>query len=204
MLDMEVTVKFHPSNFNRYRLLAAATVAALVTATSVFGSGVMAGGRPDGGQEEASSEVLPQAVLSIACGSVLNSEVKTDDAPALVAPGAAYVSIPNANASVTIPANQSDCVKATYTVEAAALGPDAADFCYVRALLNGVAMDPRGGDQVLASEDPTAEAAGYVWIARRTAGAVNTLFTVVIQWRGEDADTSCWRDDSTLVVERLN
>ena len=200
MLDKEVTVKFNPSKFNRYRLLAAATVAALVTATSVFGSGVMAGGRPDGGQEEASSE----AVFTFACGTVLNSENKTDDLPALVVPGAAYVSIPNANASVTIPANQSDCVKATYTVEAAALGPDAADFCYVRALLNGVAMDPRGGDQVLASEDPTAEAAGYVWIARRTAGLVNTVFTVVIQWRGEDGDTSCWRDDSTLVVERLN
>jgi hypothetical protein len=188
------------SHFSHYKLLVAA-VAALVTTTSVFGSGVWADGRPDGGTEEADSETI----VTTSCGAVLNSVVKTDNASALVAPGAAFVGIPGAFASVTIPAGQTDCIKALYTVEAAALGPDAADFCYVRALVNGVEMNPLGGSaQVLASEDSTAEAAGYEWILRRTAGGANTVFTVVIQWRGEDGDTSCWRDDSTLDVQRLN
>jgi hypothetical protein len=187
------------SHFSHYKLLVAA-VAALVTTTSVFGSGVWADGRPDGGTEEAASET----VVTTTCGAVLNSVVKTDNAPQQIAPGAGFVNIANASASVVIPANQSDCVKALYTVEAAALGPDAADFCYVRALVNGVAMNPVDSFRVLASEDSTAEAATYEWILRRTAGAAATVFTVVIQWRGEDGDTSCWRDDSTLDVQRLN
>lgn len=175
-------------------------MAALVTSTSVFGSGVLADGRPDGGTEEAGSEL----VVTTTCGAELNSVVKTDDGFTSVNPGAAFVNIPNANAAVVVPASQSDCIKATYTTEAAASGPDSADFCYVRALVNGVAMNPTSGDRVLISEDGSAQAAGYEWIRRVTAGSANTAFNVVIQWRGEDADTTCWRDDSTLVVERLN
>lgn len=188
------------SRFGHYKLLVASTMAALLTATSVIGSGVWADGRADGGTEEGDSEI----VVTTTCGGVLNSVVKTDNGATQVIPGAAFVNIPNASAAVTIPANTSDCIKVTYSTEAAAFGPDAADFCYVRALVNGVVMHPQDSFQVLNSEDTSAEAATYVWIMRRSAGFFNTPQNVVIQWRGEDGDTTCFRDDSTLVVERLN
>jgi len=188
------------SHFGHYKLLVAATVAALVTATSVFGSGVLAEGGPDGTiQEEGDAELVVQTN----CGSVLNSVVKTDNFGASVNLFAGFVNIPNAFATVVIPAFQTDCIKAVYTVEAAASGVGT-NFCYVRALVNGIAMNPVSNDRVLASEDTTAEAATYEWIARRTAGFANTAFTVQMQWAGTAGGSTCWRDDSTLDVERLN
>ena len=79
----------------------------------------------------------------------------------------AFQQLPGADTQVVVPDGQTRCVKVLLTAETACEITDAADFCYVRALVDGVPMDPNGaGFQTMVSEDGTAESGAYEWIKR--------------------------------------
>ena len=104
-------------------------------------------------------------------------------------------SCPAPSTQVVVPDGQSRCIKVRFTAESACEGPGAADFCYVRALIDGVPMDPNGGGfQALDSEDGTASAHAYEWVKRVGEGP----HTVRIERRVGNAATMFWADDWTF------
>ena len=134
----------------------------------------------------------------IGCGPAVNSVVRTENAPS-VTNSVAFVDVPNAIQGFTVPAGVTRCVKVVFTGEAACRGPAAVtDFCFIRALLDGVEMLPQGGGfQVFLSEDPTANAHAYEWVRR--VGGGNHI--VRIQRRVGNAGTFFDLDDWTFDLQ---
>jgi hypothetical protein len=114
----------------------------------------------------------------------------------------AFVLVPGAATGFTVPAGVTRCVKVLFTGKAACRGPTAViDFCYIRALLDGVEMLPQGaGLQTFLSEDATENAHAYLWVAR--VGPGNHV--VQIQRRVGNAATSFLLDDWTFDVSLFN
>ena len=139
--------------------------------------------------------------INIGCGSNISSFVRTENAPTVIN-SVAFVNIPNAVFGFNVPAGASRCVKVVFTGEAACRGPAAiGDFCYIRALDNGVEMFPQGAAfQSFLSEDATENGHAYEWVSRFRAG--NHL--IVIQRRVGNAATSFLLDDWTFDVQINN
>jgi len=132
------------------------------------------------------------------CGPLISNIVRTENA-ASVTSSVAFVPLPGAVLGITVPAGQSRCIKVLFTGEAACRGPGAvADFCLIRALDNGVELNPQGGGaQVLLSEDATENGHAYEWVRRVGAGN----HTILIQRRVGNAATGFLLDDWTFDVE---
>ena len=76
-------------------------------------------------------------------------------------------------------------------------GEGAPDFCYVRALVDGVPMDPNGaGFEAMDSEDGTASAHAYEWVKRVGEGP----HTVRIEQRVGNGATTFWVDEMTFDI----
>jgi hypothetical protein len=132
------------------------------------------------------------------CGPSQTSTVRTQNAPTTTR-ATAWATLPGASTQVNVPMGQTRCVKVLFTGETACT-PNAGvpDFCYIRALADGVEMDPQGGGfQVLDSEDPGAGARAYEWVGRLGPG--NHVIT--IEWRVFNPATIYWLDDWTFDVE---
>lgn len=140
-------------------------------------------------------------LITTVCGPVLTNIVRTENAASVIS-SVAFVNLPGAVAGYTVPAGASRCIKVLFTGEAACRGPAAVgDFCFVRALDNGVEIPPQGGGaQVFLSEDPTENAHAYEWVARFGPGN----HTVVIQRRVGNAATGFLLDDWTFDLEVHN
>jgi hypothetical protein len=135
-------------------------------------------------------------VITTTCGPNQTSIVKTDAAPTTTST-TGFSLLPGAQTPIVVPAGQSRCVKALFTAESACQGPPAADFCYVRATIDNVPMDPNGaGFQALDSEDGSASAHAYEWVKRVGPGP----HTVRIERRVGNAATTFWTDDWTFDV----
>jgi hypothetical protein len=140
----------------------------------------------------------PQApgpnVMTTACGPNQTSIVKTDASPT-TENAVAFQQMPGAVTQFGVPDGQSRCVKVLLTAETACQSQLAADFCYVRAVIDGAPMDPNGaGFQAMDSEDGTASAHAYEWVKRVGEG----VHTVRIERRVGNAATTFWTDDWTL------
>ena len=105
--------------------------------------------------------------------------------------------LPGAATQVVVPDGQSRCIKVLLTAETACGITNAPDLCYVRALVDGVPMDPNGaGFQAMDSEDSTASAHAYEWIKRVGEGA----HIIRIEQRVRNAATTFYKDDWTFDV----
>jgi len=132
------------------------------------------------------------------CGPLISNIVRTENA-ASVTNSVAFVLLPGAVIGINVPAGQTRCIKVLFTGEAACRGPAAVtDYCLVRALDNGVELNPQGGGaQVFLSEDATENGHAYEWVRRIGAGNHNIL----IQRRVNNAATGFLLDDWTFDVE---
>lgn len=132
------------------------------------------------------------------CGPNLSSTVITQNSPSTTTV-VGWQLLPGAVMGFNVPAGvASRCVKVLLTAETACGQSNAADFCYVRALIDGVPMDPDGANfQAMDSEVQTASAHAYEWVKRVPAGA----HTIQIQWRVLNANTSFYADDWTMDIQ---
>ena len=105
--------------------------------------------------------------VSTSCGPLISNIVRTENAASVIN-AVAFVNLPGAVAGFVVPAGQTRCIKVLFTGEAACRGPAAmSDFCYIRALDNGVELPPQGANfQAFLSEDPTENAHAYEWVTR--------------------------------------
>jgi hypothetical protein len=169
------------------RLIALAAAGAFAASASVAGAQVVLGS--DGGPHDDAQPV----VITHNCGVVQQSIVKTQNHTVTSnVPG--YNPVPGMQWNFNVAGGQSRCLKLLFTAESACTGYVGDDFCYVRALVDGVPMDPDGANfQALDSEDATASAHAYEWI--KHVGAGNHLIT--IERRVGNAATSFDLDDYT-------
>jgi hypothetical protein len=140
-------------------------------------------------------------LITTACGPLVTNIVRTENAASVIN-AVAFVNLPGAIAGYTVPAGTSRCIKVLFTGEAACRGPAAvSDFCFIRALDNGVEISPQGAsNQVFLSEDATANAHAYEWVGRFGPGN----HTVVIQRRVGNLGTGFLLDDWTFDLEIHN
>jgi hypothetical protein len=145
---------------------------------------------PDGGPPQPPGP----NVITTACGPNQTSIVKTDASPTATS-SVAFQQMPGAVTQFAVPDGQSRCVKVLLTAETACQSELAADFCYVRALIDGIPMDPNGaGFQALDSEDGTASAHAYEWVKRVGEGQ----HIVRIERRVGNNATTFWTDEWTF------
>jgi len=139
--------------------------------------------------------------INVACGPQISSFVRTENAPSAIN-SVAFVTVANAIFGITVPAGQTRCVKVVFTAKTACRGPAAiGDFCYIRALDNGVEFFPQGGGfRTFLSEDATENAHAYEWVRRVGPGN----HTILIQRRVGNAATSFLLDDWTFDVQTHN
>ena len=175
---------------------------ALAAAGIVLGGGAVAGAQvglldSDGGPHVDN----PPNVVSYDCGAVVDNQVKTQNQPVETSvPAIPGVAIPGAQFQITVPPEQQRCLKLLFTAESSCTGYAGDDFCYVRALVDGVPMDPDGQNfQALDSEDDTASAHAYEWIKRVGDGP----HLVTIERRVGNAMTDFRLDDYTSDLELL-
>jgi hypothetical protein len=181
-LNKEATVHLHHT---RYFLSSNSFVASLILAAAVL-------------VPTSAAQADNRVPIDTRCGLAINSVVRTENALSTTN-SVAFVDVPNAVLVFGVPAGASRCVKVVFTGEAACRGPAAVtDFCFIRALLDGVEMLPQGGGfQVFLSEDPTANAHAYEWVRR--VGGGNHI--VRIQRRVGNAGTFFDLDDWTFDLQ---
>ena len=138
------------------------------------------------GQQPASQETN----VSVSCGAQTGNLVRTENA-SLTFSNTGFATLPGSGVSVNVPTGATRCVKVLFTAEAGAT-----NFCYVRAVDNGIPLNPDGGSfQALVSHDTTANAHSFLWVRRIGPGA----HTISIQRRVNAG--SCGIDDWTVDVE---
>jgi hypothetical protein len=173
---------------------------ALAAAGLVLGGASVAGAQAgfwdsDGGPPVAA----PPNVVGYDCGQTVRSLVKTQNQPSHSnLPN--YNGIPGAQFQIDVPEGQQRCLKLLFTAESSCDGFAGDDFCYVRALVDNVPMDPDGQNfQALDSEDDTASAHAYEWIKKVGPGP----HTVTIERRVGNPATDFRLDDYTSDLQIL-
>jgi len=170
-----------------FAVMAAAAIASASLAMAQSAS------QPDGSTDDADAAAL----ITTACGSQFFSTVRTENAVRTTT-STAFVTLPGAATIVNVPSGATRCIKVVFTAETACRQTPVSDVCYVRALDNGVAMQPQGGNvQAIDSEHGTPSGHGFEWVRRVGAGA----HTIVIQWRVGNAATIFTIDDWTFDVQ---
>ena len=183
----------HPRTTRRKLLVGLGGAAATLAATAALAVAQVVPNPPDGSPP---APLPPSNVITTACWPNQTSIVKTETSPSITN-AVNWVPLPGAATQVVVPDGQSRCIKVLLTAETACEETNAPDFCYVRALVDGVPMDPNGaGFQAIDSEDGTASAHAYEWIKRVGEGP----HIVRIERRVGNAATAFWADDWTFDV----
>ncbi len=182
-----------PRTTRRKALLGLGGAAATLAVTAGLAFAQVLPNPPDGSPPGA---LPPSNLTTTTCGPNQTSIVKTESSPSITN-SVNWVPLPGAATQVAVPDGQSRCIKVLLTAETACEVTNAPDFCYVRALVDGVPMDPNGaGFQAMDSEDGTASAHAYEWIKRVGEGA----HIVRIERHVGNAATGFWTDDWTFDV----
>jgi hypothetical protein len=178
----------------RRALIIGLGIVAAVVATASLAVAAGGGGAPDG---SSSAAPAPQVLASTSCGPRVQSIVRTENAPSTTS-STAFVTVPGAVVTVSVPAGATRCIKVLFTAETACRVTTSADFCYVRALDNGVEMNPQGASfQAIDSEKATARGHAFEWVRRVAAGS----HTISLQRRVNAAPTVFTIDDWTFDVQ---
>jgi hypothetical protein len=173
--------------------LAIAIVALLGVSTSV--AVAQSGRNPDG--STASEASGSEAAVRSSCGQVIQSIVVTENAVSTTS-STSFVNVPGAGLTVAVPSGATRCIKVLFTAESACSVTSGGDYCYVRALDNGVEMNPQGASfQAIASEASTARGHAFEWVRRVPAGN----HAIVLQRRVAAAATVFTIDDWTFDVQ---
>lgn len=136
------------------------------------------------------AQAAQRAGTNVSCGAPTGNLVRTENA-GITFSNTSFAALSGSAVSVTVPAGQSRCVKVQFTAEAGAT-----NFCYVRAVDNGIPIAPDGGSfQALVSRDSSANGHAFLWAKRIGAG----LHTILIQRRVDTG--SCGIDDWAVDVE---
>jgi hypothetical protein len=131
-----------------------------------------------------------RANISVSCGAETASLTRTENT-GLTFSNTGFLALPGSGVTVNVPAGATRCVKVLFTAEAGA-----SNFCYVRAVDNGIPMFPDGGSfQALVSHDGTANGHAFLWVRRLGSGS----HTISIQRRVNAG--SCGIDDWSMDVE---
>ena len=157
------------------------TFTALISAAS-------AQGISDG--STAAQAAAQKANINVFCGAQTANLIRTENA-SLTFSNTSFLALPGAAVSVSVPAGTTRCIKVLFTAEAGAT-----NFCYVRAVDNGIPMFPDGGSlQALVSHDGSANGHAFLWVRRVSAGS----HVISIQRRVNAG--SCGIDDWSMDVE---
>jgi hypothetical protein len=142
------------------------------------------------GSPSAPVAAAQQANINVACGAQTSNLIRTESS-SLTFSNTSFSTLPGSSVRVTVPSGQSRCLKVLFTAEAAAT-----NFCYVRAVANGLPLFPNGeGFQSLVSADSTANGHAFQWVRRLSSGT----YTVAIQRRVSSG--RCNIDDWTVDVQ---
>ncbi len=180
--------------FIRKRLIALTAAGLMLGGASV--AGAQAGFLDTDGGPKVDN---PPNVQSYACGAQERDLVKTQN-QAVHTSNPNYTPVPGAQFQFSVPAQQTRCIKLLHTAESSCTGYAGDDFCYVRALVDGVPMDPDGTNfQALDSEDATAGAHAYEWIKHVGPGVHN----VTVERRVGNPNTDFRLDDYTSDLQIL-
>jgi hypothetical protein len=159
---------------------------------------------------------LPQQVWSeggggYACGPLLNSFIKPSDGNSFAGPiGTTWKNIGGVEVNLPVTAASEDCFLVTLSGNAGAFGPDEFDQCYIRAIAGQATMFPRSErtlaieaeDSVPPSTGPLLWSIAFQWNYRFTPSTPSV--PIRLQWRAEDADTTCWLVSWLLTVQRFD
>ena len=179
-----------PRTTRRKLTIGIAGAAATLAATAGIALAQAIPNPPDGGPPQAPGP----NVQTVTCGPNQSSIVKTDASPTTTKE-VEFDQWQGLVTQIAVPDGQSRCVKVLLTAETACQGAPVNDFCYVRALIDGVPMDPNGaGYQAMDSEDGTASAHAYEWVKRVGDGP----HIVRIERRVGNAATTFWGDEVTF------
>jgi hypothetical protein len=173
--------------------------AATFVFAAVLSVGVASAASPDGSSAAPQAQMAaPQTLVVSNCGAQIFSQVATQNA-AVFTSSTSFVTIKTF--SFGVPAGAARCIKVLFTAEAACAGSSITDFCYVRAVINGVEMFPQGqGFQALQSEDGSAAGHAYEWFHRVGPGT----YTVAVQLRVGNGVSSFFIDDWTADFQLTN
>src|SRR5205085_9103085 len=108
-------------------LAAIAAAGALVTASAMLSSSASAD------------------LVSYKCGAPIRSIVKTEDNGKFATNSTAYVAVPGASATITVPTGETRCVKVRFSATVTCSETAANDWCSIRSVEpGGVILDPSG------------------------------------------------------------
>ncbi len=145
------------------------------------------------------SAQVPNPIL-LKCGGVLETNIATQSYPRDYT-STSYVKVQELGFFRPIGV-ASDCVTVTFSAEAACKGTAPGDRCYIRALHNGVPMNPKSkGARLFVSESETPSAHSLQWVSRGLFEG-NNIFTIEV--KVGRAGTSFYVDDWTMLVELLS
>jgi hypothetical protein len=146
---------------------------------------------PEAGGDEASSELN----LTRWCGLERRLLVRAWETGGSTNNAAAFVTVPPMNLGLgTVAASTSACIIVHYSAEI----QTGNNFCYFRALYNGVEMSPQGGGfRSGASLDNSTETHTLMWVHVPPATGAGV---VTIQYRSSVAGQFCTVDDQFLSI----
>ena len=176
------------------KMMGAGLVALGIAALSASAAAAADGWVRAGGESATQAQ---RAIGSAVCRTVLISILRSDNVGASNT-STAFGTIPNATAAVST--SGARCIKVLFTSETVCRATTAADFCYLRALVNGVPMNPNDSVRAIDSESSTARGHAYEWFLQVDSTAAVT-YTVAIQGRVGSSATTFIVDDWTLAME---
>lgn len=138
-------------------------------------------------------------IKRVTCGPLQQSIVSTNSGQ-ITTSSVPWVASPATQTQIQIPNGPERCVKVLFTAETSCTGVAGApnDYCYVRALIDGVPMDPDGANfQAIDSEDASGDGHAFEWVAH--VGPGNHL--VELERRVGDPNTVFTHDELTFDVQ---
>jgi hypothetical protein len=148
----------------------------------------------DGGPSEGRSARI---AVNATCSTVTLRKLRSQNTPATTH-STTFTTIPGATATVTM--GGTSCITVLFTAETGCGTSGADDICYLRALVDGVALHPADSFRAVDSEHFFAGARAYEWF--RVVGT--GTHTIVVQAKVGSSATEFYVDDWSLDVEVSN
>lgn len=148
----------------------------------------------------ASTTASVTAVMRVDCGAPVQSIVLMDD-KTFETTRTAFTRVPNAIMEVIVPAEATRCIKVRFIATVVCRGGSGSERCFIRAVADGLEMEPKGGggDRIFSGRQFEGTGGAYQWTGRFGAGT----HRLQIQVRSDGQFTTVGVDDWTMDVEIL-
>jgi hypothetical protein len=144
------------------------------------------------------ADVAAAAPITTACGSLINSIVKTNVGSTVIG-STNFAAIPGASAVVSVPAGNSRCIKVTFTASTFCTN-GGENTCTVNARDSGALMNPQQPFRIMDLESFQTAAHSLEWVRRVSAGN----HVIAIHARVSSPTTDFESRDWTMDVQVLN